>query len=55
MLLNYSAASLEGLAPGQRALGLSAAVKFSFLVNGLVSLPMYLWPYQVGGLLTVGC
>ncbi|KAL4421373.1 hypothetical protein ABPG75_010664 [Micractinium tetrahymenae] len=46
VLLNYSAASLEELVPGQRALGLSAAVKFSFLINGLVSLPMYLWPYQ---------
>jgi len=49
VLLNYSAGSLDSLLPSSNhALALSAAVKLSFLVNGLVSLPMYLWPYQVG-------
>lgn len=46
VLVNYSAASLGGLLAAKPALYLSAAVKLAFLINGLVSLPMYLWPYQ---------
>lgn len=46
VLLNYSGKSLEALLSGRAALALSATVKLSFLVNGLLSLPMYLFPYQ---------
>lgn len=48
MLLNYSASGLQSLLPSGPALALSVAVKASFLINGLVGLPMYLFPYQVG-------
>ncbi|PSC76288.1 putative sodium-coupled neutral amino acid transporter 6 [Micractinium conductrix] len=46
VLLNYSALGLGALLPDRPALWLATAVRISFLVNGLVSLPMYLWPAQ---------
>jgi hypothetical protein len=46
VLLNYSGKGLEALLSGRAALALSATVKISFLINGLLSLPMYLFPYQ---------
>lgn len=48
MLLNYRAAGLRGLLPGGPALVLATAVKLSFLVNGLLTLPMYLFPGKRG-------
>lgn len=49
VLLNYSGHGLRRLLPRRPALALAVAVKLSFLVNGLVTLPAYLYPYQVGG------
>ena len=49
VLLNYSGKGLGELVAGRGALALSATVKLSFLVNGLLSLPMYLFPYQASG------
>ena len=48
VLLNYGTEELGRLLAGRVALALSGAVKLSFLVNGQLSLPMYLYPYQVG-------
>jgi hypothetical protein len=49
VLLNYSSEGLGELLPRGAALGLAVAVKLCFLINGLLSLPMYLYPYQVWG------
>ncbi len=51
MLLNYSGHGLRRLMPRRPALALAVAVKLSFLVNGLFTLPAYLYPYQVWVLL----
>ena len=48
VLLNYGTEGLGRLLARRAALALSAAVKLAFLVNGLLSLPMCLYPYQVG-------
>ena len=49
VLLNYSGHGLRRLLPRRPALALAVAVKLSSLVNGLFTLPAYLYPYQVGG------
>ncbi|KAI7841461.1 hypothetical protein COHA_004856 [Chlorella ohadii] len=46
VLLNYSGHGLRRLMPRRPALALAVAVKLSFLVNGLFTLPAYLYPYQ---------
>jgi hypothetical protein len=48
ILLNYGVNSetLQDLLAQRIVLWLSVAVKLSFLVNGLLSLPMYLYPAQ---------
>ncbi|PRW32504.1 sodium-coupled neutral amino acid transporter 7 [Chlorella sorokiniana] len=46
VLLNYSGHGLRRLLPRRPALALAVAVKLSFLVNGLFTLPAYLYPYQ---------
>jgi amino acid permease len=46
VLLNYTQHSLHRYIGSQSALIMASSVKVAFLVNGVISFPLYLWPMQ---------
>ena len=49
VLKNFTHQDLQQLIAARAALALAVAVRVAFLVNGLLSLPLYCCPMQAGG------